>query len=104
MVQIRDVIAEELEAAFAGKKPAKAALDDAVARGNALLRQFAEEDPITFVGLLECSARHERIRHADHQHFAVPAKAGIYSSTVADAERWVPAFAGTAVGVISYEV
>ncbi len=40
MVQIRDVIAEELEAAFAGKKNAKAALDDAVARGNALLRQF----------------------------------------------------------------
>ena len=40
MVQIRDVIAEELEAAFAGKKTAKAALDEAVARGNALLRQF----------------------------------------------------------------
>jgi len=40
MVQIRDVIAEELEAAFAGKKSAKAALGDAVARGNALLRQF----------------------------------------------------------------
>lgn len=40
MVQIRDVIAEELEAAFAGKKTAKAALDDAVARGNTLLRQF----------------------------------------------------------------
>ncbi len=41
-MQIRDVIAEELEAAFAGKKNAKAALDDAVARGNALLRQFEE--------------------------------------------------------------
>jgi sn-glycerol 3-phosphate transport system substrate-binding protein len=40
MVQIRDVIAEDLEAAFAGKSTAKAALDDAVARGNALLRQF----------------------------------------------------------------
>jgi sn-glycerol 3-phosphate transport system substrate-binding protein len=40
MVQIRDVIAEDLEAAFAGKSTAKAALDDAVASGNALLRQF----------------------------------------------------------------
>ncbi len=40
LVQIRDVIAEELEAAFAGKKEAKAALDDAVSRGNTLLRQF----------------------------------------------------------------
>ena len=40
LVQIRDVIAEDLEAAFAGKQPAQAALDDAVKRGNALLRQF----------------------------------------------------------------
>lgn len=40
MVQIRDVIAEDLEAAFSGKSAAKAALDDAVGRGNAILRQF----------------------------------------------------------------
>jgi sn-glycerol 3-phosphate transport system substrate-binding protein len=40
MVQIRDVIAEDLEAAFAGKETAQAAMDDAVKRGNALLRQF----------------------------------------------------------------
>jgi len=40
LVQIRDVIAEDLEAAFSGKSAAKAALDDAVARGNTLLRQF----------------------------------------------------------------
>jgi sn-glycerol 3-phosphate transport system substrate-binding protein len=40
MVQIRDVVAEELEAAFSGKSTALAALDTAVARGNALLRQF----------------------------------------------------------------
>ncbi len=40
LVQIRDVIAEDLEGAFAGKNTAKAALDDAVNRGNALLRQF----------------------------------------------------------------
>jgi sn-glycerol 3-phosphate transport system substrate-binding protein len=40
LVQIRDVIAEDLEAAFAGKTAAKPALDDAVNRGNALLRQF----------------------------------------------------------------
>ena len=39
-VQIRDVIAEELENAFSGKETAKAALDNAVKRGNALLRQF----------------------------------------------------------------
>jgi sn-glycerol 3-phosphate transport system substrate-binding protein len=40
-VLIRDVIEEELELAFAGKKAAKEALDDAVTRGNALLRRFA---------------------------------------------------------------
>jgi sn-glycerol 3-phosphate transport system substrate-binding protein len=40
-VLIRDVIEEELEAAFAGKKPAKEALDDAVTRGNTLLHRFA---------------------------------------------------------------
>jgi sn-glycerol 3-phosphate transport system substrate-binding protein len=40
MVQIRDIIAEDLEAAFSGKESAQAALDDAVNRGNALLRQF----------------------------------------------------------------
>jgi sn-glycerol 3-phosphate transport system substrate-binding protein len=40
MVQIRDVIAEDLEGAFAGKMTAQAALDDAVSRGNTLLRQF----------------------------------------------------------------
>jgi sn-glycerol 3-phosphate transport system substrate-binding protein len=40
MVQMRDVWAEELEAALAGKKSAKDALDAAVTRGNAMLRQF----------------------------------------------------------------
>jgi sn-glycerol 3-phosphate transport system substrate-binding protein len=39
-VLIRDVIEDELEQAFAGKKGAKAALDSAVTRGNELLRQF----------------------------------------------------------------
>jgi sn-glycerol 3-phosphate transport system substrate-binding protein len=40
MVQMRDVWAEEIEAALAGKKPAKEALDTAVSRGNQMLRQF----------------------------------------------------------------
>ena len=40
LVQIRDVWSEEIEEALAGKKTAKAALDAAVERGNALLRQF----------------------------------------------------------------
>jgi len=40
LVQIRDVLDEELEAAWAGKKSAKEALDTAVKRGNDLLRQF----------------------------------------------------------------
>jgi sn-glycerol 3-phosphate transport system substrate-binding protein len=40
LVQIRDIIAEDLEAAFAGKQDAQAALNDAVKRGNGLLRQF----------------------------------------------------------------
>ncbi len=40
MVQMRDVWSEELEAALAGQKSAKDALDTAVSRGNQLLRQF----------------------------------------------------------------
>jgi sn-glycerol 3-phosphate transport system substrate-binding protein len=40
MVQIRDMWAEELEAALQGSKPPQKAMDDAVARGNAVLRQF----------------------------------------------------------------
>jgi len=39
-VQIRDIINEELEAAWAGDKTAEEALDSAVARGNELLRKF----------------------------------------------------------------
>jgi len=39
-VQIRDVIEEELEQAFADKKTTKEALDSAVKRGNDLLRAF----------------------------------------------------------------
>jgi sn-glycerol 3-phosphate transport system substrate-binding protein len=40
MVQLRDLWAEEIEGALAGKKTAKEALDAAVTRGNAMLRQF----------------------------------------------------------------
>jgi sn-glycerol 3-phosphate transport system substrate-binding protein len=39
-VQIRDVINDELEAVWAGDKDAQSALDDAVMRGNELLRKF----------------------------------------------------------------
>ena len=39
-VQGREVIEEEMEAVFAGKKDAKTALDDAVRRGNEILRKF----------------------------------------------------------------
>ena len=39
-VQGRTVIEEELENVFSGKKEAKAALDDAVKRGNEILRHF----------------------------------------------------------------
>jgi sn-glycerol 3-phosphate transport system substrate-binding protein len=44
-VLIRDVIDDELEQAFSGKKSAQAALDSAVARGNKLLRQFERANP-----------------------------------------------------------
>jgi sn-glycerol 3-phosphate transport system substrate-binding protein len=44
-VLIRDVIEDELEQAFSGKKPAQAALDAAVDRGNRLLRQFERANP-----------------------------------------------------------
>jgi sn-glycerol 3-phosphate transport system substrate-binding protein len=40
MVQMRDVWAEEIEQALAGKKSPKQALDDAVSRGDTMLRQF----------------------------------------------------------------
>ncbi|MEA2936321.1 MAG: sn-glycerol 3-phosphate transport system substrate-binding protein [Variibacter sp.] len=40
MVQLRDLWAEEVEAALSGKKSPKDALDAAVSRGNAMLRQF----------------------------------------------------------------
>ena len=39
-VQGREIIQEEMEAAIAGKKDPKAALDDAVKRGNDVLRKF----------------------------------------------------------------
>jgi sn-glycerol 3-phosphate transport system substrate-binding protein len=39
-VQIRTVINEELESVWAGNKTAANALDDAVRRGNRLLRRF----------------------------------------------------------------
>ena len=40
MVQMRDIWAEEIESALAGKKTAQEALDTAVSRGNQTLRQF----------------------------------------------------------------
>lgn len=45
LVQIRDIWAEEIEQALAGTKPAQAALDSAVERGNAMLRQFERTVP-----------------------------------------------------------
>ena len=44
-VLVRDVIDDELEHAFSGKKSAQAALDSAVERGNRLLRQFERANP-----------------------------------------------------------
>jgi sn-glycerol 3-phosphate transport system substrate-binding protein len=44
-VLIRDVIDDELEHTFSGKKSAQAALDSAVERGNRLLRQFERSNP-----------------------------------------------------------
>ena len=43
MVQLRDIWAEEIEAALVGQKPAKEALDSAVQRGNQVLRQFERQ-------------------------------------------------------------
>jgi sn-glycerol 3-phosphate transport system substrate-binding protein len=40
MPQIRDVMDEELEAVWAGKKTAKQGLDDAVKRGNEVIDRF----------------------------------------------------------------
>jgi sn-glycerol 3-phosphate transport system substrate-binding protein len=44
-VLIRAVIEDELEQAFSGKKTAQAAMDEAVQRGNELLRQFERTNP-----------------------------------------------------------
>jgi sn-glycerol 3-phosphate transport system substrate-binding protein len=44
-VLIRDVIDEELEQVFSGKRSAQAAMDFAVERGNRLLRQFERANP-----------------------------------------------------------
>lgn len=44
-VIVRDIIQEELEDALAGRKATKAALDDAVRRGNEVLRQFQKINP-----------------------------------------------------------
>ncbi len=41
-VQVRDIINAELEAVWSGDKSAQEALDNAVARGNALLRRFEQ--------------------------------------------------------------
>jgi sn-glycerol 3-phosphate transport system substrate-binding protein len=41
-VQGREVIEEEIESVLAGKKDAKSALDDAVRRGNEILRRFEQ--------------------------------------------------------------
>jgi ABC-type glycerol-3-phosphate transport system substrate-binding protein len=43
-VQIRDVIEGELENVFGGKKTAKQGLDDAVAKGNEVLKEFAAQN------------------------------------------------------------
>ncbi len=43
-VQIRDVVDEELEQVWSGKKDAKAALDEAVKRGNELLKRFEAQN------------------------------------------------------------
>jgi sn-glycerol 3-phosphate transport system substrate-binding protein len=43
-VQIRDVIEAEMENVFAGKKTAKQGLDDAVAKSNELLKEFAAQN------------------------------------------------------------
>lgn len=42
-VQIRDIVAEELERVWAGEASAQEALDEAVRRGNELLRQFEQQ-------------------------------------------------------------
>jgi len=45
MSELRDIWSEEIEAALAGQKSAKAALDEAVRRGNEVLRQFEAKLP-----------------------------------------------------------
>ena len=43
-VQIRDVIEAEMENIFAGKKSTKQGLDDAVAKSNEILKEFAAQN------------------------------------------------------------
>jgi sn-glycerol 3-phosphate transport system substrate-binding protein len=44
-VQIRNIIDEELESVWSGQKPAQAALDDAVKRGNEQIDRFRKANP-----------------------------------------------------------
>jgi sn-glycerol 3-phosphate transport system substrate-binding protein len=44
MPEIRVVIQEEMERAFQGQQTAKQALDNAVRRGNEILRRFQREN------------------------------------------------------------
>jgi sn-glycerol 3-phosphate transport system substrate-binding protein len=44
MPQIRTIVDEELESVWSQKTTPKAALDDAVTRGNQLLRRFQAEN------------------------------------------------------------
>ena len=43
-VQIRDIINQQMEELWAGKKTAKEALHDAAEQGNALLREFEQQN------------------------------------------------------------
>jgi sn-glycerol 3-phosphate transport system substrate-binding protein len=54
-VLIRDVIDDELEHAFSGKKSAQDAMDSAVERGNRLLRQFERANPDRSCAPIEAS-------------------------------------------------
>jgi hypothetical protein len=47
MVQMRDMWAEQIESALAGKKSAKQALDDTVARGPSAAPVSEDGEPLT---------------------------------------------------------
>ena len=60
--KIRDAIETELESIFSGRKAVKQGLDDAVAKCNTLLKEFARDRQVTACSILLEGGPHRSTR------------------------------------------